>query len=29
MSDENIVVVQGLGKKYKSGTHAVKGIVKK
>ena len=26
MSDENIVVVQGLGKKYKSGTHAVKGI---
>ena len=26
MSDENIVVVQGLEKKYKSGTHAVKGI---
>ena len=26
MSDENIVIVQGLEKKYKSGTHAVKGI---
>ena len=26
MSNENIVIVQDLEKKYKSGTHAVKGI---